>query len=128
MCITEAPSSPEKTNPATPPLTSPGNQQTVPDLSIAPPDHPVKLIFLHHSSGENWLKDNNGGLGIALRDNNYFVSDTNYGWGPVLSPAQTRLDHIRISATGGYGSWARNQQRSWMMSMRKVVSIPRIPG
>ena len=48
-----------------------------------PPAQPVKLIFLHHSSGENWLKDNNGGLGIALRDNNYFVSDTNYGWGPV---------------------------------------------
>jgi hypothetical protein len=22
-------------------------------------------------------------LGIALRDNNYFVSDTNYGWGPA---------------------------------------------
>ncbi len=83
LCITAAPSSPEKTNPTTQPLTSPGNQQTAPDLSIAPPDHPVKLIFLHHSSGENWLKDNNGGLGIALRDNNYFVSDTNYGWGPV---------------------------------------------
>jgi len=83
LCITAAPPAPEKTNLTPQPLTSPGNQQTAPDLSIAPPDHPVKLIFLHHSSGENWLKDNNGGLGIALRDNNYFVSDTNYGWGPV---------------------------------------------
>jgi len=42
----------------------------------------VKLIFIHHSCGENWLADGDGGLGIALRDNNYFVSDTNYSWGP----------------------------------------------
>jgi len=47
-----------------------------------PPGSPVKLIFIHHSCGENWLVDGNGGLGIGLRDNNLFVSDTNYGWGP----------------------------------------------
>ena len=47
-----------------------------------PPDHAVKLIFIHHSTGENWLRDDYGGLGQALADNNYFVSDTNYGWGP----------------------------------------------
>jgi hypothetical protein len=47
----------------------------------APPETAVKLVFVHHSNGENWLADTNGGLGIALRDNNYFVSDTNYGWG-----------------------------------------------
>jgi uncharacterized repeat protein (TIGR01451 family) len=46
------------------------------------PTTPVKLIFIHHSTGENWLGDDNGQLGLALRDNNYFVSDTNYGWGP----------------------------------------------
>jgi hypothetical protein len=47
-----------------------------------PPTAPVKLIFIHHSTGENWLNDDNGGLGHALSQNNYFVSDTNYGWGP----------------------------------------------
>ena len=47
-----------------------------------PPAVVVKLIFIHHSSGENWLNDENGGLGRALGENNYFVSDTNYGWGP----------------------------------------------
>lgn len=47
-----------------------------------PPAKPVKLIFIHHSTGENWLQDGNGGLGLALGRNNYFVSDTNYGWGP----------------------------------------------
>ncbi len=47
-----------------------------------PPTTPVRLIFIHHSTGQNWLDDGNGGLGVTLRDNHYFVSDTNYGWGP----------------------------------------------
>ena len=47
------------------------------------PNQVVLLIFIHHSTGENWLGDDNGGLGTALRDNNYYVSDTNYGWGPL---------------------------------------------
>jgi len=47
-----------------------------------PPDQIVKLIFIHHSSGENWLIDEHGGLALELQRNNYFVSDTNYGWGP----------------------------------------------
>jgi len=51
-----------------------------PDTS--PPSEPVRLIFIHHSTGENWLRDDYGGLGLALAENNYFVSDTNYGWGP----------------------------------------------
>ena len=55
-----------------------GNSQSNP----SPPSKPVRLIFMHHSTGENWLSDENGGLGKALRDNNYFVSDTNYDWGP----------------------------------------------
>lgn len=57
---------------------APNNQS--PDPS--PPDHPVKLIFIHHSTGENWLTDGYGDLGKTLSQNNYFVSDTNYGWGP----------------------------------------------
>lgn len=47
-----------------------------------PPDEAVKLVFIHHSTGENWLTDGYGDLGIELGNNNYFVSDTNYGWGP----------------------------------------------
>lgn len=47
----------------------------------AKPAAPVKLIFIHHSTGGYWLADDYGGLGKALRDNNYFVSATNYGWG-----------------------------------------------
>jgi hypothetical protein len=48
----------------------------------SPPEELVKLIFVHHSVGENWLADAQGKLGEALARNNYFVSDTNYGWGP----------------------------------------------
>lgn len=50
--------------------------------ATAPSEPPVKLVFIHHSCGENWLADSNGGLGRALAENNFFVSDTNYGWGP----------------------------------------------
>jgi hypothetical protein len=52
------------------------------DVNPNPPEHIVKLIFIHHSCGENLLNDGNGALGLALSSNNYFVSDTYYGWGP----------------------------------------------
>jgi len=58
------------------------SQASLPTDSATPPASTVKLIFIHHSTGENWLTDGNGDLGIALGSNNYFVSDTNYGWGP----------------------------------------------
>lgn len=52
------------------------------EVNANPPASPVRLIFIHHSTGENWLNDGNGGLARALQQNNYFPSDTNYGWGP----------------------------------------------
>ncbi len=61
--------------------------------SSAAPASPVKLIFIHHSCGQNWLNDTHGGLGIALRDNNYFVSDTNYGWDPMGIGDNTDIGH-----------------------------------
>ncbi|MBN1272268.1 MAG: PKD domain-containing protein [Candidatus Aminicenantes bacterium] len=62
-------------------------------LNPDPPNVPVKLIFIHHSCGENWLADWDGGLGLALRDNNTFVSDTNYGWGPDNIGDLTDIGH-----------------------------------
>jgi len=59
----------------------------------SPPEQTVKLIFIHHSCGGNWLADGNGGLGQALRDNNVFVSDTNYGWGPDGIGDNTDIGH-----------------------------------
>jgi len=76
----------------------------------SPPTQTVKLIFIHHSTGENWLADDNGGLGIALMNNNYFVSDTNYGWGPPDQDAgyETIGDHTDI---GHYWNWFRGLHR-----------------
>lgn len=55
---------------------------TGPAADANSPAKPVRLVFVHHSVGEDWLADEGGGLGQALMANNYFVSDTNYGWGP----------------------------------------------
>ncbi len=62
-------------------------------LNPDPPSTPLRLIFIHHSTGEGWLADDQGGLGLALRDNNYFVSDTNYGWGPDSIGDTTDIGH-----------------------------------
>lgn len=66
---------------ATPTRTRTPTPTAAGSLNPNPPAQTVKLIFIHHSTGSGWL-DDSGRLGITLRDNNYFVSDTNYGWGP----------------------------------------------
>lgn len=74
-------------------------------MDPSPPASPVKLVFLHHSTGENWLRDAQpgddtaGGLGAALAQNNYFVSDTNYGWGPYSIGDRTDI--------GNWWEWFR---------------------
>lgn len=98
-----------------------------------PPTSTVKLIFIHHSCGGNWLADigqhnQAGGLGQALMDNNYFVSATNYGWSVGGDAIGDRTDignwweWFRGSSSsdftnalynetgqnfGGFGSWSR---------------------
>ncbi len=79
----------------------------------APPAQPVKLIFIHHSCGENWLDDRNGGLGIALRDNNYFVSDTNYGWGSVPEGGSVPIGSL--TDIGFWWTWFRGPQSAEIM-------------
>jgi hypothetical protein len=82
-----------------------------------PPTTTAKLIFIHHSTGENWLADvdesggTGGGLGTALRDNNYFVSDTNYGWGPPDADigSDTIGDHTDI---GHWYNWFAGPHRA----------------
>lgn len=72
--------------------------------NTARPAAPVKLVFVHHSTGEAWLADGHGRLGIALRDNNYFVSDTNYDWGPGSIGSVTDIGH--------WYTWFRDAARS----------------
>jgi len=74
------------------------------NLNPAPPAQPTRLIFIHHSTGENLLADDNGGLGIALMNNNYFVSDTNYGWRPNDIGDRTIGDYTDI---GHWWLWFR---------------------
>lgn len=69
-----------------------------------PPAKPVKLVFVHHSTGEGWLADWGGRLGATLKAKNYFVSDTNYGWGP---------DGIGDNTdTGHWWLWFRGPKRA----------------
>lgn len=77
------------------------------DLSL-PPDKTVRLVFIHHSTGENWLNDENGNLGITLMNNNYSVSDTNYGWGPGAIGDRTDL--------GNWWEWFRGPDSAKILS------------
>ena len=56
------------------------NSATAINLNTSKPNSTVKLVFIHHSSGGNWLADGNGYLGEHLNSNNYYVTETNYGW------------------------------------------------
>jgi len=76
-------------------------------LNSGSPGETAKLVFIHHSTGENWLENGHGGLGRALMNANYFVSDTNYGWGP---------DGIGdLSDIGHWWLWFRGEYRDAYM-------------
>lgn len=127
---------PAETLPASPAVTAPAETTPadIPNLltdNPNPPASPVKLIFIHHSTGGNWLADSDftdvgGDLGKTLMNNNYYVSATNYGWGPDGIGNMTDLGHWwtwfrgENSATytaalyteydqnlGSYGPWER---------------------
>jgi hypothetical protein len=44
------------------------------------PAETVKICFIHHSTGSAWISDSSGGLGAALNANNYYVTESDYGW------------------------------------------------
>lgn len=81
----------------------------------SPPTAPVKLVFVHHSTGGNWLADTGehdvaGGLGRALRDDNYYVSATNYGWTVGDDAIGDRTD------IGHWWEWFRGASRDTIMA------------
>lgn len=114
LCVSTTPPDTVKTNPTPLPQTSAPSQQSSSGWATTPPTNPVKLIFLHHSTGENWLKDNNGGLGIVLRDNNYFVSDTNYGWGPAPKDGSDPIGSF--TDIGHWWMWFRGPKSTEIMN------------
>ena len=67
-------------------------------VNTPPTARPVKLVFIHHPTGQAaWLYDACGGLGLALRDNNS-VSDPNYGWGAAARSAFEATGMLRSSS------------------------------
>jgi hypothetical protein len=81
----------------------------VPAVALAAPNtsrptSTVKLVFVHHSTGQGWLQTGWGNLGNTLGANNYYVSDTNYGWGP-----SNIGDHTDI---GDWWTWFRGTNAS----------------
>ncbi|NMB79162.1 MAG: hypothetical protein GYA23_08720 [Methanomicrobiales archaeon] len=89
-------------------------EPTTPSVTYNPAGpKPVRLIFIHHSTGENWLTDDNGDLGKTLMQNNYYVSDTNYGWGPSYGPDNTPIGDM--TDIGQYWAWFRSPQAPAIM-------------
>jgi hypothetical protein len=78
-------------------LSGPGESQALP-LNSSHPSATVRLVFIHHSVGEDLL---NRGFFALLNTNNYFISDTYYGWGPP-DDGETIGDHTDI---GQWYNW-----------------------
>ncbi|HOT46638.1 MAG TPA: fibronectin type III domain-containing protein [Spirochaetota bacterium] len=55
------------------------------NVNTAAPATTRKYVFIHHSTGSDWIRTGNGNLGQQLNANNYYVTETDYGWGPGLS-------------------------------------------
>ncbi len=49
-------------------------------LNTSAPASTVKMIFIHHSTGGHWLQSDYGNLGLYLNANNFYVTETDYGW------------------------------------------------
>lgn len=89
---------------------APGDALAALPLNPNPPASPVRLVFVHHSTGEAWLADDHGGLGQALLSNNYFVADTNYGWSVNGDPIGDRTD------IGHWWEWFAGPARDAVMA------------
>jgi hypothetical protein len=70
------------------------------DIDTGQPSSTVKLMFIHHSCGSNWLDNNNGKLLEALNNNNYYVTESDYGW-----DAETNDNIGDNTDTGDWPSW-----------------------
>lgn len=79
------------------------------DLNTSKPNSTVKLVFIHHSCGSNWLADGNGNLGHNLNLNNYYVTETDYGWD--AEPGDNLGDRTN---TEDWPSWFNNQKMPYV--------------
>lgn len=51
-----------------------------PVANTTPPAAAVKMISIHHSTGSAWIASDTGNLGTNLNMNNYYVTESDYGW------------------------------------------------
>jgi hypothetical protein len=76
---------------------------SAPDLGYAE-YYNKKAVFIHHSSGGNWVADAWGGLGEAMNDSGYFFSGIDYEWD---APYNTNIgDYTDI---GDWWTWFMDQ-------------------
>jgi len=71
-----------------------------------------KTVFIHHSSGGNWVADAWGGLGDAMNDAGYFFSGIDYTW--------TATQNVQIGDYTDIGDW-------WTWFMDQTVQGNGIP-
>lgn len=76
---------------------------SAPDLGYAE-YYNKKAVFIHHSSGGNWVADAWGGLGDAMNDAGYFFSGIDYGWAAPYN--STIGDYTDI---GDWWTWFMDQ-------------------
>lgn len=95
--------------------TQPASPVKINAVNPNPPDETVKLVFIHHSSGENWLSNSNGVLLQALNDNNYYVSDGGSG-GPGNIGSRTDIgdwyEWFAGPNSGEITDWLYNQDNT----------------
>ncbi|MCP4131499.1 MAG: hypothetical protein GY754_11020 [bacterium] len=73
-----------------------GSVITLDNVDSSAPSSTVRLMFIHHSTGRQWLSAgpsstsaNYGKLGQELNNNNYYVTDSDYGWESIGSTTDT---------------------------------------
>ena len=71
-------------------------------LNPNPPPTTVRLVFIHHSVGENLL---NAGLFVQLNANNYYVTDTYYGWPDIRDYKPSSYDIGSYTDIGQWYDW-----------------------
>jgi hypothetical protein len=71
-------------------------------LNSNPPSAPVRLVFIHHSVGENLLI---AGLFAQLNAKNYYVTDTYYGWPDIRDYKPDSYDIGSYTDIGQWYNW-----------------------
>lgn len=92
---------------------------TTTTIDPARPSSIVKLLFIHHSCGSNWLSTDNGNLGTTLNANNYYVSESDYGWD--AEPEDNLGDY---TDTNNWGMWFNDTKAPYVYASDNHSAYP----